>query len=396
MAVVDFNDFRCPPEATINITESDIEEWLWSTSNVIIITVIIPLIALIGLTANGAFLYTVFKIPSMRTHSNFFLCSLAVIDISFLIVVIVNYSFIYSMTELKHDFPYPSSLECCIVFFVTYVLYYGAMFNITLVTLERYLAICRPLKSRVNRIRNLKIFVASGVTAALVSGGLQTFNRSKMYVYCLVWPDSNEYNKYPIIFKTCGPKSRTWDIIIAIYIYFVFIVLFGLNLTAYIKMIQKLRRPAIVKETDPQKVSKHRKSSLRRQVARLLIVNGTFFFFCHCFDRVEDFFKYLPLYGINLLSKTQQSNLYFVTHTLLTLNSAANPFIYGFSSQFYRQAFYKALRLAVGMPAKNNDQKVLGSSPGSVRRTATTTIDHKNKLVVCEQEMYPMTSTRIN
>ena len=268
MAARDFNDLSCPPEDTINITESNISEWLWSTSNVIIITVIIPVIALIGLTANGAFLYTVFKIPNMRTNSNFFLCSLAVIDISFLIVLVVNYAVIYSKTELKHDFPYPSSFECWIVFFVTYTLYYGAMFNITLVTLERYLAICRPLKSRVNRIRNIKIFVATGVTAALASGGLQTFNRSNMHVYCLTWPDSNEYNKYPNIFKTCGPVSRNWDIIIAIYIYFVFIVLFGLNLTAYVKMIQKLRRSAIVKETDPQKVGKHRKSSLRRQVAR--------------------------------------------------------------------------------------------------------------------------------
>ena len=83
-----------------------------------------------------------------------------------------------------------------------------------------------------------------------------------------------------------------------------------------------------------------------------------------------------------------------MTHILLTLNSAANPFIYGFSSQFYRQAFYKALRLAVGIPTENNDQTALGSSPGSFRRIATMTKDHKNKSVVCEQGMYEMTTTR--
>ena len=79
-----------------------------------------------------------------------------------------------------------------------------------------------------------------------------------MYIACMArlkWV----YNKYPNIFKTCGPASRNWDVIIAIYIYFVFTLMFSLNFTAYIKMIQKLRRPAIVKESDQQKVKKCRK-----------------------------------------------------------------------------------------------------------------------------------------
>ena len=343
MAVED-TDSICFHENTLNITENESEDLFWSQSDKYVITIFIPLLVFIGISANGIFLYTVARIPDMHTHANIFLTSLAIIDIIILLYAIIINTSLYITSELKVNFQYfQTSVGCICFYFFGYTLTYGETFNVTLVALEQFFAVCHPLRNRVNRIRNFKILAVIGLLAAIISGSLRTMSRSKIQVLCLIWP--NELGQLRTnVYKTCVSASRGWSIFGELYPLSVYTILLIVNTLAYYKIIKKINsRP--INENNLQAMAKSRQACLQKQVARMLAIHAVVFFLSYFFSRVVNpVVTLMSVFGIEYFSRKQASSLDTISRTLLLVNSAANPFIYGVSSQQYREAFFKAFR----------------------------------------------------
>ncbi len=142
-------EYECNMNNTVVVPSKNIEKYTYSTGDELFVTVCLPIVAGIGILTNTAFLFTLFRVPAMRTMTNFYLGNLAFSDVGFLIMMLIRFTWTYyKLAPIEQGIAWPSLFGCTVPRVVTYCLHYSSVFLVTLVTLERYFAICYPLKHR--------------------------------------------------------------------------------------------------------------------------------------------------------------------------------------------------------------------------------------------------------
>ena len=126
-----------------------IETFLYSETDKVMITIVFPFIVTLGLLANTAFLFTLVRVREMRTLTNFYLANLAFADLFFVIVTAVNHFYKYTWSpDFQRGVPWTSAVGCAAISAAIYMPFVASICLVTLVSLERFLAICFPLKHR--------------------------------------------------------------------------------------------------------------------------------------------------------------------------------------------------------------------------------------------------------
>ena len=105
---------------------------------------------IIGVFLNSSFLLVVYKSKSLRTLTNIYLVNLAVADMLYLIYSCSISLAIYFWSPIKNNrgFYQGNHLGCVIEQLLTDSMYYASLFLISIVSFERYLAICHPFRHR--------------------------------------------------------------------------------------------------------------------------------------------------------------------------------------------------------------------------------------------------------
>ena len=134
----------------------------------IFVNVILPCIILVGFTGNITFIWTVIRIPSLLTSAYIYLTSLACSDLFTLIgfVGLAIYEIYIEPLGSKHIFPIEAVSEMAAWFSFIW-----SLCLVTLVSLERYLAICRPIKHHLLKgtRRTFKMIVVTFLFTLLMS-----------------------------------------------------------------------------------------------------------------------------------------------------------------------------------------------------------------------------------
>ncbi|XP_072022745.1 olfactory receptor 2T3-like [Amphiura filiformis] len=328
--------------------EAKISSLLYSSTERRIILTLYPISLMIGLTGNIAFLIVLACLPHMRTITNFYLGNLAVADIIFLCSLSYEVLVAYILSPVVKTVPYTSSLGCGLNTAVKYTSHIASVGLIFLVTLERYYGICKPLQHR--------MVVAKGRTCKLVSiawlvglffAALVVPKYASFHSKCITWPNKDKYDDMPSMIKSCNTVHPFFNIFQAIVLAFPLALVLSINSVLYILIVQKLGRRVISKSKDDnetqQTASNVQSRRVRNQVARLLIITGTFFFFC-C---VPEFI--LRLNGVALtlseaavgfkMTARQRHVVVWLARGLTTINAVVNPIIYSVTNQQYRRAF---------------------------------------------------------
>ena len=302
----------------------------------IILAVLFPSIFTFGFVGNVAFLTVVALVKEMRTLTNFYLANLAVADLLFLVSFLIHITGSYAVSNgVRYAVIERSDIQCAFVFGVVNASYFSSLCLITLVTFDRFLAICYPLKYRTNDTKELKVtLVIIAWIIGTAMGALITPTWASFFRFCLIWPPGERWKQLPNVYYRCLAVDQRFIDISTTIQPLAFIVTLAVNAIVYRKMIVRLHNRAIAKK---------QADKTKNTVARMLITNGIIFFFCLGPYQVANLLSFVGSKTANLMLDINQFGaLWWISQSLLLLNSAINPYVYGIANPKYRKAFITA------------------------------------------------------
>ncbi len=217
----------------------------------------------------------------MHTITNAYLVNVSIADFLLVVPGTGGYLLNYWASPVRLDVPYFKSwIGCTVTFGFGYFMYATSMVLISLVAVERYCAICRPLQLRLvsGKRRTAKLIMASWLLGILLSAcvTLRTGNNIK---YCVIWPENEHFASFPSIIRFCVAFHSDVFLFSEAMNVIPFVLALICNLIMYSHIIITLtNRPS---HDDSQTTSlDNRIIQVRNQVARLLILNGSLFLIC--------------------------------------------------------------------------------------------------------------------
>ncbi|KAH9489406.1 Somatostatin receptor type 2 [Bulinus truncatus] len=336
-----------------NQTGREISSYLLVLPYVIVVTYI--LICIMGLVGNGLVIYVVLMFAKMKTVTNMYILNLALSDILFLTMLPI----LAATAIVKH---WIFGFAMCKIYFVMYSInLFGGAFNLCIMSADRYMAVCHPIRSLRYRTPRIALFLCLCIWSLaflvmmpiiLYSGtqGNKYFNGK--YTCTIRWPENQAIQ---------SDKAFIW---------YSFILGFAIPVSLisvfYVLVIVRLR------QVGPAKKSKEKRKSHRR-VTRLVLTVISVYIVC-----------WLPywVFQVCLVFKDIQNSseamiLLMNGFTILSYaNSMLNPFLYAFLSDNFRKSFVKAFKCVSSIDAKSsvcNENSVFPRTSQTYTRSGTTT-----------------------
>ncbi|XP_041459280.1 neuropeptides capa receptor-like [Lytechinus variegatus] len=369
----------CPPGVGVydirNYSVAEADTFLYQPGEVVLITIVMPIIWAIGAISNIAFIFVVARIRRMRTVTNYYLLNLALADIMFLCFAVGDKVGRYAASPIYNDQYGLKTVGCVLLNYFVQLSYYASIFLVTLVTLEKYYAVCRPVQHRLisGRKRTIRTVAAAWLLAtafalSLIPGWF------KWTPLCFLWPDDEKYESLPNLSGYCLPIS---DIFLSIgngLQTIPFFVVMILNFLMYGLIIRAVNTRVAVRENQLASTAV-RSIQMRNQVVRMLIVNGVIFFICLAPYQCSSFAMMITSATENyVLSGDQVEKVMWTGRILSYVNSAINPFVYTFVNPRYRHAFFEAFAFCPSIKrhlVKKAKMEENGSSNISMDQSAT-------------------------
>uniref|UniRef100_A0A8C7J855 Si:zfos-169g10.2 n=1 Tax=Oncorhynchus kisutch TaxID=8019 RepID=A0A8C7J855_ONCKI len=281
--------------------------------------VLIPLIyvavCVIGLVGNTLVIYIVLHYVRTESVTNIYILNLAIADELFML----GLPFLAVQNALL-SWPF-GSLMCRVVMTVDAINQFTAIFCLTVMSIDRYLAVVHPIRSSWWR----RPHVAKAVNAAVWAVSFVVVLPVVVFADVLeddgncsiVWPEPAEVWKASFIVYTCTVGFFGPLLVICL---------------CYLLIVIKVRNAG---KRARSTSSRRRKSE--RKITRMVVVVVAVFVLC-----------WLPFYILNIVNLLillpgEFRGLYYFVVVLSYANSCANPIIYGFLSDNFKSGFRKAL-----------------------------------------------------
>ena len=308
----------------------------------IIIALLFPIVFILGFIGNVAFLTVVILVKEMHTLTNFYLANLAVADLLYIVSSLTLVTIPYALSSgVRIAEIGRTDVQCGIIYGVILVTYFSSLNFVTLVTFERFLAICYPLRYRIinNKKRKVTLAVVAWIIgtaiAALITPAWGSVSR-----VCLIWPQGKRWEQLSNVqYKCLGVDDKFVDTSSTLQC-----LAFIVNLAVYILICRK-----IISRLSNRVVAKKQADKTRNAVARMLIANGTIFFVCLGPYQLVNLLSFIgSKTSYHVLDQNQYETFMWFSRSLLLLNSAINPYVYGIANPKYRKTFITAFTCQKG------------------------------------------------
>jgi heme/copper-type cytochrome/quinol oxidase subunit 2 len=306
--------------------------------------VLYGIVCLVGLCGNSLVIYVVLRFSKMQTVTNMYIFNLALADEMFLI----GLPFLIVTVVFKY-WPF-GSIMCKIYMTTTSVNQFTSSLLLTVMSADRYVAVCHPISSPRYRTPFIAKFICMTAWSVSVLLMVPIF----MYANTLTHGNSTHCNIYwPENEIMNGQKAFTlYSFTLGFFIPCVLILLF------YFLVICKLRT------VGPKNKSKEKKKS-HRKVTYLVLTVITVYVLC-----------WLPYWVgqvyITFLPPTHTHTDGSLTFLLLVgclsyANSAMNPILYAFLSENFKKSFAKAFTCAANKDINNQLNVENSANPRTTR-----------------------------
>ncbi|XP_055977945.1 somatostatin receptor type 4 [Sorex fumeus] len=302
-----------PEEANASLAPRD--EGGAGSAGMIAIQCVYALVCLVGLVGNALVIFVILRYAKMKTATNIYLLNLAVADALFLLGV----PFVASAAALRH-WPFGPVL-CRAVLGVDGLNMFTSVFGLTVLSVDRYVAVVRPLRAatyrrpRVAKLVSLGVWLASSLVTLPIAVFADTRpTRGGQAVACnLHWP------------------HPAWSTAFVVYTFLLGFLLPVLAIgLCHLLIVGKMRAVA-------RRAGWQQRRRSERKITRLVLTVVAVFVLC-----------WMPFYVVQLLNLFVTSLNAVVNHVSLILsyaNSCANPILYGFLSDNFRRSFQRVLCL---------------------------------------------------
>ena len=274
----------------------------------------------------------------MKTVTNFYLVNLAIADIVLLLAASFQYlwSYTHSCDGLYFGFTFDSPGGCAIPNLFIYLCYFASVFLITLVTTERYLAICHTMRFRISRKRAIMLNCGAWMLALGLACFAIPFFVVKMA--CATWPPEEECRNYPYQIPECSHGCK-WCVKVVFYADFIqYLISVPLITFMTISMVRKLRHSLNMKSS----IRSSKSTQARKNLVRMLQINASIFFLCSTPFQIMNANSIAETFKSDFLSYPQTYFISWFGRVAMLINSAVNPLIYSVVNPTYRKAFQRA------------------------------------------------------
>uniref|UniRef100_A0A8C9UTM8 Somatostatin receptor 5 n=1 Tax=Spermophilus dauricus TaxID=99837 RepID=A0A8C9UTM8_SPEDA len=293
----------------------------------VLVPILYLLVCVVGLGGNTLVIYVVLRHAKMKTVTNVYILNLAVADV----LLMLGLPFLATQNAVSY-WPFGSFL-CRLVMTLDGINQFTSIFCLTVMSVDRYLAVVHPLRSA--RWRRPRV-------AKLASAAVWAFSLL-MSLPLLVFADIQEgwgtcNLSWPEPVGLWGAAFITYTSVLGFFGPLLVICL------CYLLIVVKVKASGV-------RVGSSRRRRSERKVTRMVVVVVLVFVGC-----------WLPFFIVNIVNlaftlpeEPTSAGLYFFVVVLSYANSCANPLLYGFLSDNFRQSFRKVLCLRGGYGAEDAD-----------------------------------------
>ncbi len=326
------------------------EPWEW-----IVYQCFLPLIISFGVISNILFMYTVIWTPSLRTATYMYLINLSIADIMTLLGLGIPVVTNYHLSPVKGD-------EIPALFYIrqtgSYIFYGASVSFVTLVSFERFLAICYPIRHRIMKgnQRTIKLIIITWIISSVLAVQIFFFESTNV---CIVWPKLPSTDNFPIqITLFYFNFNYTSTCIFALL--FWCLTLFA-NVFMYAKLYIALNNRK--RNLGTLNSSMDNQDQLR-QVAFMIIINGSVFYCCCAGQMIYQILLVIVSADVPISTNYPRIMLLSGLAMLLTLlfNASINPTLYFITNRQYRHEFTAAMRRLLTRTCTHTDTNDLQTS----------------------------------
>ncbi|XP_070543941.1 neuromedin-K receptor-like [Ptychodera flava] len=359
--------------STLNPTLSPYESWnlsvSWesSTGEVILLSFLYGIISFLSIFGNALVIFVIVRNKKMRTITNAFLINLAVADI---ILGFFAIPFQFAPALLQR-WPF-GSFMCPFVPFVKNTSVFVSIGTLTVISIDRYFAICHPLRKRMTPM-------IAGITVVIIwINGISTAMPLLLHSSVYEFTDYDGISTRRVCYV--GPMEDDTQRGYAIYHVYVFIASYAVPLAvisiAYSLIGHRIwfqKTPGESNEARDEAIAKNKRKIIKMVMALVLL-------FAVCWLPLQ-MYDLLKVVHSKILWYRNMNIIWFCFNWLAMSNSAFNPFVYGLINDNFKREFAKVFKLQkntgkVG-PIINRPEN-LNQGPANNRRengTALTQIE---------------------
>ncbi|XP_076466784.1 uncharacterized protein LOC143298016 [Babylonia areolata] len=344
------------------------------TASAVLLTVVYVLIFLSGSLGNLCTCVVIVRNSCMQTTTNYYLFSLAMSDL-----LLLFFGLPPELFSIWSAYPWRFGEAFCYLRpTILELTSYASVLTITAFTVERYIAICRPLLSHKIAVlsRAVKIIVCIWVVSVLVALPYAVHTR---LFYAVTWPSTGQPVADSLV---CSIPDKwlegrmTYMFQVSTFLFFLAPV--TLIICLYILIGIAVRRsPLVARGVSANGQGQHVKHAPlpqqpRRVVIRMLVAVTVAFIICWApFHTQRLMVLYVRHWTPYLLAA--QSHIFYISGVLYFISCTVNPILYNVISRRYRMAFKRTIfgRCTQSSPAHGSGcpQSGLLLRPRSLQRS---------------------------